>query len=497
MAKTTSNIFWLSVSRGLGLIILFFAYTQLFRYLGPYSTGQYQLVLSLVALFGVVIDLGVSQYVTKKIAEDKNQARHYFRSFLAAEVVMALFIYGLLLAYVWLRGYEPIIFQASLVAGLGLFFYGLTVPFLTVISAFQDLKRVAIINFLAPVINTGLIFLAITAGFGIVFLVAHQLVFGMVAVVLYYIFIKRYIPQPGILTVFQEMDLPLLKKILKASLPFAALVSFATIYNRIDVVLITHYLGYEQTGLYTASYKIVDLANFFPAAVSHSLYPVLAGLMASRSLDAVKVTIEKYLRFMVCLALPVGVLGSLLSPKLVMILTGNDARFADSAVPLSILVWAIAVLFIYVVANALVVSQLTKSAVYVTFANVIINVVGNIILLPLYGIKAAAIMTLVSESIQGVFYFYFIRKKIVDVSIGRVLWKPVLAAIILGVVVYPIRGFTLMPESSSSGLSAILPIIINVAFVSSMGLLVYMILLYAMKYFSKEDLGFFRRFTKN
>jgi O-antigen/teichoic acid export membrane protein len=81
MAAVSKNIFWLSVSRVLGLLLLFFAYTQLFRYLGPYGTGQYQFVLSLVTIFGIVIDLGISQYVTKKIAEDHTQAARYFYNF--------------------------------------------------------------------------------------------------------------------------------------------------------------------------------------------------------------------------------------------------------------------------------------------------------------------------------------------------------------------------------------------------------------------------------
>lgn len=490
MAKTTSNILWLSVSRAVGLAVLFLAYTQLFRYLGPFSTGQYQFVLSLVALFGVVVDLGVSQYITKKIAEDTSKARYYFRTFLATEVILALGVYGILLLYVFLRGYESVIFQATLVAGLGLFFYGLTIPFLTVMSAFQDLRRVAVINFLAPILNTLLIFSAIHFGFGIVYLSAHQLIFGIVALVLYYNFVKLYIHDPSVLTIFQDIDTALLKKIIKASLPFALLVSFATVYNRIDVVLITHFLGFEKTGLYTAAYKVVDLANFFPAAVSHSLYPVLAGLMARNTISAVKVTLEKYLRFMVAVALPVGMLGSLLAPKLVLILTGNDARFLPSATPLAILVWAIAILFIYVVANSLVVSQLTKFAVYVTSANVLVNVVGNVILLPVLGIKASAIMTVVSESIQGIFYFYFIKKKIVDIEVFKILWRPIVAVLVMGLAVFPLRKLELLEESSVSGLLAILPIIFNVAVVSLLGGMVYVGTLFISRYFTKEDFRF-------
>ena len=45
--------------------------------------------------------------------------------------------------------------------------------------------------------------------------------------------------------------------------PFALLVGFSAIYNRIDVVIITALKGYIQTGYYTAAYKIFDLLGFF------------------------------------------------------------------------------------------------------------------------------------------------------------------------------------------------------------------------------------------
>jgi hypothetical protein len=149
MAHVSKNIFWLSLSRVTGLVLLFFAYTQLFRYLGPYGTGQYQFVLSLVTIFGVIIDLGISQYVTKKVAEDHTQAAKYFYNFFVAEVVLAAFVYAAMVFFVFLRGYEPVVREAVMVAGAGLFLYGLTVPFLAVLSGFQELRKVAINNFVA------------------------------------------------------------------------------------------------------------------------------------------------------------------------------------------------------------------------------------------------------------------------------------------------------------------------------------------------------------
>lgn len=103
MSTPSKNIMWLSVSRIISLILLFLAYTQLFRYLGPYQSGQFQFVLSYVTLFGVVIDFGIQQYIIKKISEDRTQAKKYFHNFLAVEVVLALLVYGAMVGVVFPR----------------------------------------------------------------------------------------------------------------------------------------------------------------------------------------------------------------------------------------------------------------------------------------------------------------------------------------------------------------------------------------------------------
>lgn len=475
MASASKNIFWLSISRISALILLFVAYTQLFRYFGPHTSGQYQFVLSYVTIFGVIIDFGLQQYIIKKISEQQDDAKKFFHNFLATEVVLAVFIYAVMIGIAWLGNYERPVFYAIVVAGIGTALHGLTYPFLSVMSAFYDLKKVAFINFLNSLINTALIFAVIYFHKHIVLLAANQVIFAVVGLLLYYRFIKVHIPKPDILLALRSLDWRLVRQIFAAALPFALLVGFSTIYNRIDIVLITKILGYTQAGLYTAAYKFFDLMAFFPAVVSHSLYPVLAAFMARQDTQAVRDTLEKYLRFLLALALPMGVGGMLLARPIITLLAGP--QFADSAPVLAILVWAPVVLFIYIVANSLVISQLTKFAVVITGANVIINIIGNLLLLPHFGIKGAAIMTLISEFLQGLFYFFFIRRRITRFSFFSYVWKPALASAVMGLVVWRVGTEQL-----------ILPLLA--------GAISYVAMLFLLRFFHKDDLTFIKNFIR-
>ena len=357
-------------------------------------------------------------------------------------------------------------------------------PFLSVMTARQDLKKVALINFLNSLVNVSIIFLAIWLKKYILFLAGIQLAFGILDLILYSVFIRKHIPSPLLFERAERVENPIksaspqgrrlnffdakiIIDILKSAWPFALLVGFSAIYNRIDVIIITKLLDYTQAGLYTAAYKFFDILNFFPASVSHVLFPVLTALMAKNLISEVKLTLEKYLKLMIAVALPVAVGGTILSKQLMLLIAGKE--FAASSQVLSILIWSIAILFIYIPVNSLIISQLTKKAMVVTGANVLINIIGNIILIPIYGIKGAAIMTVVSEAVQGIFYFYFVRKNITEFKFLSILWKPALAAVIMGLAVWQVRE-------------------VNLIWSIALGGGVYAIMLVLTKFVSKDDI---------
>ena len=469
MSSPSKNILWLSVSRVASLALLFLAYTQLFRYLGPYGSGQFQFVLSYVTLFGVVIDFGIQQYIVKKISEDRANAKKYFHNFLAVEVVLASLVYATMVGVAFYNGYEPIVIKAIMIAGLGASIHGLVYPFLSVITSFYDLKKAAFLNFLASAINVTVIFLTIWVGGSILMLTTQQVIYAVLAIGIYYFFVQKHIGKPEVIKGIRSLDWRLVKTMMIAAFPFALLVGFSTVYNRIDIVLITRFLGYTETGLYTAAYKFFDLLAFFPAVVSHALYPLFTTLMAEGKRAELREIVEKYLRFMIAAALPVAVGGMIMARPIVTLLAGEE--FTGAAPVLAVLVWAPAVLFVYIIMNSIVISQLTKFATVITGVNVLINVVGNIILLPRMGIVGAAVMTVFSEFLQGAFYFYFVRRKITDFRFFTLIWKPLLAAGVMGAVVWQIRDM-------------------NLFIVAAAGAVIYGVALLVLRFFKRDDLAF-------
>lgn len=467
--QVSKNIFWLTISRVASLVLLAIAYFLLFRYLQPYSSGQYQFVLSYVLIFSTIVDFGIQQFITKKISEKPERTKEYFQDFFAFEAIVSISLYILLVAIAYFSKFEPLVLSAVIITGLGMVANALCYPFMAVMAANQDIKKVSLINFLNSLVNITIILLTIFFQKSIVFLSSVQITFGILDLILYRYFIKKHLPNPEVLKSVFNFKFKTIKLILVQAWPFALLVGFSAIYNRVDIIIIQALKGFTETGYYTAAYKIFDLLNFFPAAVSFTLFPFLAALMAKSQILQVKDSLEKYTKLMLAAALPVAFGGMILSSKLIALVAGPGYEPAASV--LAILIWAPAIQFIYIPVNSLVISQLTKKAMKVTGSNVLINIAGNLILIPILGIKAAAIMTVISELVQGVFYFYFVRKNITNFEFVKNFIKPFFASIGMSAVLIFVKHFELYYS---------LPI----------GALVYVSLLFLFGFLGKDDIKF-------
>ena len=127
MSLVFKNIFWLTVSRrGPGF---FFGLCPIVSLFGPFGSGQYQFVLSYVLIFSTVVDFGVQQFITKRMSEDPDNTKKYFQSFLVFESVLAVLLYGLLIAIAYFRHFDPLIFKAVAIIGLGMVANALCYPF--------------------------------------------------------------------------------------------------------------------------------------------------------------------------------------------------------------------------------------------------------------------------------------------------------------------------------------------------------------------------------
>jgi O-antigen/teichoic acid export membrane protein len=428
MQQIGRNIVSLLFSRVIAGIILFLIYTRLLQYFGPDVAGQFGLIAGFLTVFNFFVDLGMQQLVIKKVSENKSEAGKYLSNYFGIQFLLGLGFMLIMDGIVILGSYPPVVRNSLFVTSLALLISSMSMPFMAIINAYQRLGVIAKVNFAGSIVNASMMGLTILLHKGIFFLSFVNVMVGLINVIVYW-----YVVEKNFARFRLKFDFSFWRTLFVINIPFA-LLTFFSIYNRIDTLLLPHLRNFTENGYYTAVYKFWDTLAFLPAVVSASLYPFFAESLAVGIKDNVKRGLETYTRFMIALALPMTFGAYVLSKQLTIAFFGSDFEPASRA--LWLLVAAVSVLFIYSPVNALVISQKTRSAVKITGVNLLLNIILNLIFIPKFGFVAAAWMTLFSETIQWIGYTYIVNRDVVSFKSAPQFVKPLLASLVMTLVLH-------------------------------------------------------------
>ncbi|MEH7415790.1 polysaccharide biosynthesis C-terminal domain-containing protein, partial [Neobacillus drentensis] len=170
---------------------------------------------------------------------------------------------------------------------------------------------------------------------------------------------------------------------------------------RSDQILINHFLGKKELGIYSIAVSLSELAFSIPQSVSGALMGRLVNQNQSQNETIIKTI--KYSFYITLIAVGIGVL---LSPVIIFIYGSN---YVDAISILRILFIGIVFATIgKVIAPIAVADGKPAIHLYISLASLIINVVFNYLLIPKYGIKGSAIASAISYLIYGTLYALFL-----------------------------------------------------------------------------------------
>jgi O-antigen/teichoic acid export membrane protein len=178
---------------------------------------------------------------------------------------------------------------------------------------------------------------------------------------------------------------------------FSISTSANNINANLDKSMLSKISGVGATGIYASAYRFIDVANspllaLFGATYTRFFQHGASGVRGSLNFG------KRLLPILTCYAIST-VIGFWLIAPFIPVILGEDYRDAIGA-----LLWlsplpAIAA-FQYVAADTLTGSGHQKSRSIVQVGSALVNVVLNIILIPLFSWKGAAIATIISDSVR-------------------------------------------------------------------------------------------------
>jgi O-antigen/teichoic acid export membrane protein len=186
---------------------------------------------------------------------------------------------------------------------------------------------------------------------------------------------------------------------LRISLPLMLDNTLSFIHHRADIFLLAAISGPFSVGIYAAAQRVLDPLGSAINMFCTSFYPALASAREQSPTSFAR-TLTTGLSYVLLALAPLAVVLTLRDREVVALLYG--AKYAGSALPLALLMWAlVAVAVMEVVYSACLAARMERFVPWVSGLAMVGNLSLNALLLPHWGATGAAWSTLGSESLQG------------------------------------------------------------------------------------------------
>ena len=187
--------------------------------------------------------------------------------------------------------------------------------------------------------------------------------------------------------------------LLREGFPLLLTGAAVIIYQRIDQVMIGSMIDKESVGYFSTAAKFVEVLIFIPMMMSHTVAPILVGIRKDDGL-AYRVKSQIFMNVTIWCSILMAVVVSLLSYWIVLYTFGP--RYLPAVSVLQVLAFKAPSLALSNVAGTLlVVEGLQRWAVVRDAFGCLVCIGLNYLLLPRYGIIAAAVVAIVSNVAAG------------------------------------------------------------------------------------------------
>ena len=357
------------------------------RWLGARGLGQLSVVNITVGLALQIASLGLPSAMTYLVAKDRKQLAGAASSALLFAVVAgsagALAVVGLSFASPALFGQVPTKLLA--IAAISLPFLLVTLLGYHLLLAIDKVAQFNVLDGAAPllvlvVMHSGLITL-------VSFNTAATSLISMAMIVTVARSVRKESERPR-----WRPDLSLFKGTIAYGMKFYISIIAGVIIIRADLLIVNHFRGEAEAGVYAVASQVAALLMLLPAVIALLLFPRVASDPDPRGEFALRVTRNaSFLMLLICVAAGAA---SFLLPLV------YGARFADSTIQLLILLPGVYLISIEsVLVQHFTGTGLPPAIPVFWLVTVAVSLTLNFALVPRFGARAAAVTSTVSYAL--------------------------------------------------------------------------------------------------
>lgn len=428
-AKSISIIFG-------GVLIIILA-----RLLNASEYGLLFLTISVFNVVGLLSKLGIAKSAARYIAEykekDPNQIPHILRFsiiFNLVIIIIVCFLFFIFMDYIIDILGEPDIGPLFLVGILYIPFMSLFTYSRIILQGYELIKAssalLAAISISQAVFVIGLVFIGYGAlGAFIGYIISAAL---LSAIGLLYVYIEMYEGErPG------QIEPDLRRRITEYTIPLTATRTANILDKHIDTILVGIFLSPLAVSFYTVSKQVVDFIEMPSAALGYTLAPTYQAQKAKGNPKIAAKMYEEALSYNLLLYIPAASGLILISKPLIGLVFGR--QYLGAVPVLQVLsIYAIVYSVNIVTSEALDYLGQAKYRALAQGVTSSLNVILNIILIPIFGVLGAAIATVITYSLYTSANLYVIWSEF-ELRVRwllRYLSMIIIVSIIMSVIVY-------------------------------------------------------------
>ncbi len=401
---------------------------------GDASYGTYLAIFNFSYLFYILLDIGLTNFNSKNIAQNNQLLSKYFVGISQAKIFLSIGYFIIIFLIGWIIGYNNEQLKLLGVVGLNQVLLSFILYVRSNIAALLLFKTDSILSVLDRVLMIMICSFFLWSGifpksdFNIYWFAYSQTISYIVTLI---IAIGIVLKHTGKLTI--RFNFPFILMIIKKSLPYALLVLLMSFYNRLEPVLIERILPKDissiQAGIYARAYRLFDAGNNISYLFSVILLPLFASVIKNG--EDLQSLVKQSFSLMLTMTGIIAVACIFYSENLMELLyniqenetvEAYNIRIQESSKILQILMGSfVSISVTYIFGTLLTANGNLKHLNIVAATGVVINLALNFIFIPIFEAKGAAFTSLCVQFATCLIQF-ILAKNIFRLKFGTSFW---------------------------------------------------------------------------
>ncbi len=368
---------------------------------GAEEYGMYFSLLGFTLLFTILLDVGIVNFNTRTISQQPFLIQKYFSKIVSLRILLAVVYAGFILFLGALIGYNQSEIYLLMWLVVNQILASFTLYFRSNLAGLLLFKYDSIVSvldrFLLIIICSILLWGGITEEpFQLYWFVYAQTFAYGVSAITALVFLLSHQKLKKI-----NWDKLFSLAIIRQSAPYALLILLMTFYYRADSVMLERMLedGKIQAGIYANGFRFFEAANNIAFLFATLLLPLFSNLLKNNK--SVNSLVKISSSILIPGAILVAITGFLFSQELI------GARYTNSTFQSGQVFGILMICFVFISTSYIFGTLLTangnlKTLNKIAFVGVILNIILNLILIPIYKAYGAAIASLITQGLTAI-----------------------------------------------------------------------------------------------